>query len=112
MTQPTIISEKAVDIYEVKEELAAIEKKEGELSFRSQKTKEYLEDVSQMDDAKAKAAREAIAALDIPRFKDEYVAKIIDIKPLSVADLKQLVLTFGVTVKDDNLKQIIDILNK
>lgn len=111
MTQPTIISEKAVDIYEVKEELKSIEKKEGELSFRSQKTKEYLDDVSQMSDSDAKKAREAIAALDIPRFKEEYVAKIIDVKPTSVADLKQLVQTFGVTVKDDNLKQIVDILN-
>lgn len=112
MTQPTIISEKAIDIYEAQEQLAEIETRDGELSFRSQKTKEYLDDISQMDIKAAKAAREAILALEIPRFKDEYVSKILDVKPLSVNDLKQLIIAFGVTVKDDNLKKIIAILNK
>ena len=65
-----------------------------------------------MDVEAAKVARDAILALEIPRFKPEYVSKILDIKPLSVADLKQLVLTFGVTVKEDNLKEIIKILSK
>lgn len=112
MTQPTIISEKAIDIYEVKKELKQIEKNEGELSFRSQKTKEYLDDISQMDNKKVKQVRDDIVALDIPRFKDEYISKIIDVKPLNVDDLKQLVSSFGVTVKDDFLKKIVGILQK
>jgi len=111
MTQPEKLSEKAIDIYQLKEELKAIEARDGELSFRSQKTKEYIDSISQMDIAKAKEVREKIENLNIPRFKDEYISKIIDVKPLTTDDLKQLISTFGVGIKEDFLKEIIKILN-
>jgi len=112
MTQPDIISEEAIDIYQLKEELNTIEEREGELSFRSQKTKEFVDSISQFESIeKAKEARQAIEDLNIPRFKSEYVSKIIDIKPLTTDDLKQLISVFGISVKEDILKKIISILN-
>lgn len=112
MTQPNIVSEEAVDIYEVSAALKLMEKRDGELSFRSQKTKEYIDDTKQLTDKKAKELRESIAALEIPRLKSEHVAKIIDISPYSLEDLKQLVGSFNITVKEDNLKQILSELKK
>ncbi len=112
MTQPKIISEEPLNIYEVKKYLDDIETREGELSFRSKKTKEYIVDASQVDFKTADKFKKEIVALEIPRFKDEYIAKIIDVKPVSVDDLKQLISVFGVTVKDDYLKKIIEVLSK
>ena len=112
MTQPNVISEEAVDIYEVKTALKSIEKRDGELSFRSQKTKEYIDDIKQITEKKAKEIREAVIALEIPRLKAEHIAKIIDVNPYSIEDLKQVVSSFNITVKEDNLKQILTVVQK
>lgn len=112
MTQPKVIKEKPIDIYQVLSELNTIEKKDEELGFRSMRTKEYITDIEQISKEKAKKIREAIVALDIPRMKEEVITKIIDVYPVSVLDLKQLISSFNVAVKDDYVKQIFEILNK
>jgi len=106
MSQPILTNEEAIDIYQVKECLAVIEKRDSELSFRAQKTKEYVEEIEQMPVKKAAEIRKKIVELEIPRLKSDHIAKIIDMKPISVEDLKQLVASFNVSVKDENLKQI------
>jgi DNA-directed RNA polymerase subunit F len=106
MSQPTFGNEETLDIYQVKEQLAVIEKRDGELSFRAQKTKEYIEEVEQMELKQANDVRKKMLALEIPRFKPDHIAKIIDMKPISVEDLKQLVSSFNITIKDDNIKEI------
>ncbi|MGM5483746.1 MAG: hypothetical protein ACQER9_02405 [Nanobdellota archaeon] len=112
MAQPKVIEEKPVDIYQVLSELKKIEKKDEELGFRSMRTKEYIEETKQLSEKKAKEIRDSIVALNIPRMKEEAISKIIDINPVSVQDLKQLINTFNVAIKDEYIKQIFDILNK
>jgi len=112
MTNPKIINEEAIDIYQVSSMLKDIEKRDEELSFRAQKTKDYISDSKQMTAKKANDVRKAILNLEIPRLKSEHISKIIDICPVSLADLKQLVSSFNITVKDDNLKLIISELSK
>jgi DNA-directed RNA polymerase subunit F len=112
MTQPQIVSEEAINIYEVKEALNKIEKEGLELSFRSGRTKEYIENISQINLKKSKEIKEKIIALDIPRFKDEYISKIIDICPLNVEDLKQLISSFNITLKENYVKEILKILHE
>jgi DNA-directed RNA polymerase subunit F len=111
MSKPVIVSEEAIDVYEVLKEIKTLEK-QGDLGFRAQKTKEYIEETKQYADKKAKDAREEIIALDVPRLKKDHVSKIIDIAPVSLEDLKQLVTSFNITVKEEHLKNIFDILSK
>lgn len=106
--KPTLVKETAIDIYQVSEELAKIAERDGEMSFRAQKTQEYFNEVKQMDSKKATEIREAIVALEVPRLKEDHIAKIIDTKPVSVEDLKQLVSSFNITVKDDFVKKIFE----
>ncbi|MEI6237455.1 MAG: hypothetical protein WCP03_02535, partial [Candidatus Saccharibacteria bacterium] len=65
-------------MYEVLKEIKGLEKL-GELGFRAMKTKEYIDDVKQYTEKKAKDARDAIIALEVPRLKKDHVAKILDI---------------------------------
>ncbi|MFT4326967.1 MAG: hypothetical protein ACMXYK_05685 [Candidatus Woesearchaeota archaeon] len=110
MTQPNIISEEAISMYDVLSSLKKMEKEDGELNFRAEKTKEYIQEVKQLTDKKAKEVTEGILALDIPRLRPEHIVKILDVNPVSVEDLKQLIASFNITVKDDNLKKIIEVL--
>ena len=112
MSQPEIVSEVGIDMYEVLRELKSVEKKYGDLGFRAEKTKEYITDIRQLTDKRAKEVREAIIALEIPRVKDEHIAKIIDILPTSLEDIKNLVSSFNITVKDEYLKKVLDILKE
>lgn len=112
MSQPVVQSEEAIDMYEVLKELKAIEKRDGTLGFRAEKTKEYITDSKQLTEKRAKEIRDAIVALEVPRMKSDHVAKIIDIMPVSVDDLKNLISSFNITVKDDYLKKIMEILKE
>lgn len=112
MSQPVVQSEEAIDMYEVLKKLKAIEKRDGTLGFRAEKTKEYITDVKKLTDKRAKEIREAIVALEVPRMKQEHIAKIVDVLPVSLDDLKNLVSAFNITVKDDYLKKILDILKE
>lgn len=112
MSHPEVISETAVDMYEVKQALKAVEKETEELGFRSQKTMEYLNEVAKLSLKDAKELRDGIAALEIPRLKEDHIAKIVDVLPVDLNDLKQLVSSFNITVKDDSLKQIVELLPK
>jgi DNA-directed RNA polymerase subunit F len=110
MTQPKLVSEEAISIYEMREIVKEVEKKTPELGFRTQKVKEYVDDVAQFSDKKAKDALKAIIALDVPRLKKDHVVKILDINPVSTEDLKQLISSFNITVKDEYVKKIFDAL--
>lgn len=112
MSHPEIISEQAIDMYEVKKVLKAVEKETEELGFRSQKTMEYLGDVAKLTFKDAEELRKGIAALEVPRLKDDHISKIIDALPVDLNDLKQLVGSFNITVKDDYLKQIVELIPK
>ena len=112
MSQPELKSETPMSIYEVKEELKRIEKEDGELGFRAGRTKEYVETVSQLTQKKAKEVKKKLMDLDIPRFKEEYAVKIIDINPVNAEDLKQLLASLNVTVKDAQQKDILSVLQE
>jgi DNA-directed RNA polymerase subunit F len=112
MSQPVVQSEEAIDMYEVLKELKAVEKRDGTLGFRAEKTKEYITDARQLTDKRVKEIREGIVALEVPRMKSEHIAKIIDVMPVSLDDLKNLISSFNITVKDDYLKKMVDILKE
>ena len=57
MPEIQIINEKPVTLYEVKDKLADIKKRDKELSFRAKKTEEFINCVSLLKDKKAKERR-------------------------------------------------------
>ena len=64
-----------------------------------------------MDEKKAKDLYKKIEALDIPRLKEAHICKMIDVMPTNINDLKSILQGQPVTIKDENLKKILDVLS-
>ena len=106
MTKPEILEEKPVSMVELKKEMEK-EKKE-EPNFRVVRTKEYLSQFVVLDIKKAQELREKIEKLKIPRLKEEYIIKILDILPTRVEDLKSILQAYTITITNDNIKRIVE----
>ena len=110
MADVKILSEKAIDISELKRELEKIKKRDKELNFRATKTEEYLQHFAVLKNSEELFKR--IEGLKIPRLKEQHIAKIIDVLPKNAEDLKSVLKAYPITVNSDNLKKIGDTVNK
>ena len=110
MSEITIINEKPVTIYEVRDKLSEIKKRDKELNFRASKTEEHLNSINtpkNLDEF-----YEKISKLDIARLKEQHIKKILDIMPKSVNELKVVMQGYTISVTNENMKKIVDIINK
>ncbi|MFH1054327.1 MAG: hypothetical protein V1740_07950 [Candidatus Woesearchaeota archaeon] len=112
MVKPTIISEIPISMADVKEELEKIKKNEKELNFRSKKTYEYLAQFTKLNKKKADELKENLNKLKIPRLKEEYIIKILDLMPTTVDDLKSVLQSYTVTISNENMKKIVNVINE
>jgi len=111
MVKPVIISESPVSMADMKDYLENVKKNEKELNFRSNKTYDYISQFSTLDKKKADELKQKLEKLNIPRLKDVHIIKIIDLMPMSVDDLKSILLSYTITINNENLKKIIDVVD-
>jgi len=101
-----VLSETPVSMAQLKEELARIKERDKELNFRAEKTEEYLNHfVSNKDQ---KPLIEKLEKLNIPRLKNVHIAKIADIMPRTMNELKLILQYYVLTVSAENMKKIVD----
>jgi len=112
MVKPEIIETEPMNMSEVKDHLAKIKKRDGELNYRAKKTEEYLAGVAQLSAKKAKDLFKELNELGIPRLKDTHIHKFIDIMPLNLEDSKVVIQGLPVSINNDNLKKIVDVIDK
>lgn len=108
MTAPEIIKETPISMAEVSAEVEKIKKRDKELSFRTQRTEDYLNQFANRDSSKL---AESLRKLNIGRLKEEHLKKIVDLLPRSVDDLKIILQGYTLTITKDNMKQIVDEVN-
>ncbi|MGM5488261.1 MAG: hypothetical protein ACQESG_04900 [Nanobdellota archaeon] len=112
MSKPTILEENPITLTEVKSELKKIKKRDGEYSFRANKTEEYLNHFANLSQKKTKELYQALVDLNIPRFKEVHIIKIVDLLPKTVDDVKVVLQGFTtLTVSQDNMKKIAKIVS-
>jgi DNA-directed RNA polymerase subunit F len=109
MSTPNILKETPMCMAEVKAEIDKIKKRDKELSFRTNRTDEYLQQFVNKDSVKL---AEGLRKLKIPRLKDEHIAKIADLMPKSADDLKSVLQGYTVTITKDNMNKIVDEVKK
>src|SRR3989344_4420985 len=99
MTTMKVLSEKPISMAELRTELENIKMRDKELNFRANKTEKYL---NQFVTAKKSEGiidlSKKLAALDIPRLKEQHINKIVDIMPTTIKDLKVVLQSYIVTV--------------
>jgi len=112
MVKPEVLDSVPINVVTVREELAKINKRDGELNYRSKKTEEYVNYVNKMNPKKAKELHDAISKLSIPRIKETHINKFIDIMPVSPEDAKVLLQGQPISINNENLKKIVDVIDK
>ncbi len=109
MSEFQVLEEAPVSLVELKKSLKSLQA-EAPLSFRAEKTSVYLEGFELYDTKEAEALSKKILALNIPRLKDRHIVKIIDIMPKDLDSLRLLLSTETLTIKDEDLKKILDVI--
>jgi len=110
MPEIRVIEEKPISMAELKEEIKEIKKRDAELSFRTAKVAEQVEVLKIVKLKDAEDMFKDIAKLNIPRMKDMYIYKIIDLMPQNLVELKNIVQSYTLTVTNDNLEKIMEVL--
>ncbi|MBS3104726.1 hypothetical protein J4234_00545 [Candidatus Woesearchaeota archaeon] len=110
MADTQIISEVPISIYQLRKELERIKKRDNELNFRANKTEEYLNQVATLKNHDE--LFDKIIKLDIPRLKEQHIQKIIDIAPTTINDLKVIVQSYTITLNNESMKKIVDVVNE
>ena len=110
MANLEVISEKPMNIIQVKDELQKIQKKEKELNYRAGKTYEHLKAVARISTKDSEEIYSKIEKLDIPRLKESHIHKIIDIMPERMEEVKVVLQDYPITVTQENMKKIADIV--
>lgn len=112
MTKPELIKETPITIVELKEHLKTIKKRDEELNFRAGKTEDYLNNFVTIKPKEAKELIKKLKELNIPRLKEEHIAKIIDLLPDHPEEVKSTLQGYTITVTKENLKKIADVVSE
>ncbi|MFC2135887.1 hypothetical protein ACFLTH_14830 [Bacteroidota bacterium] len=112
MSNPEVIEKIPTNIVELKNELAKIKKRDGELTFRGNKTEEYLNDFASISKKSADELIEKLRKLNITRLKEEFIHKIIDMMPTSVEELKVILQGYTLSVSVEDMNKIIKVVKE
>lgn len=104
-----ILKETPVTAAEVKEDLINSRNANKELNFRAQKTEDYLNQIVS-DSKKTLELVKKLEGLKIPRLREEHIAKLADIKPITEKDVKFVLQGYTVTVTKDNMSKIAKVI--
>ena len=105
-----ILLETPINAYQLKEELGKIKKRDKELNFRAAKTEEHLEHIQTAKNLEP--LFDKISKLNIPRLKEQHIHKILDIMPKTTKDLKVVMQGYTISLNNDNMDKIVEIVNK
>ncbi len=86
-------------------------KKDKELNFRATKVYTYLQNFVSLKKEEAEALYTKLSGLGISKLRDKQIVKIIDVMPSDIDILKSLFAGDTISLKQDELKQILDAIN-
>lgn len=112
MSNYTVISVKSISNSEALDIVSKKTDSDVELTYREEKTLNYLSKFKKLNTENFKKAKQEILALEIPRLEEEHIIKILDIMPVNGTELRSIVSTSGTVLVDESVKKIIDTLSK
>lgn len=111
MSSPEISTEQPITQATLKDSLERIQERDEELSFRAGKTVDHLNHLKTVDLEKKEELTQAIQDLDVPRLKEQHIAKIIDIMPRNLKELAIIISGYTLTVNKEYQEKIIETLH-
>ncbi|MDO8556441.1 MAG: hypothetical protein Q7R96_04695 [Nanoarchaeota archaeon] len=111
MADVQIINESPVTLQEVKNHLEEMKKRDKDLGFRATKTLEFVDAfLAKKKDVLAK--KKTLLDLNIGRLRDRHVVKILDVMPEDLDSLKAILSGENVTLKQEDLKKVLEVLQQ
>jgi DNA-directed RNA polymerase subunit F len=112
VSSPEIVGKEPMSLSELKIELANIQKRDGEPSFRAGKTIEYINHFKPLTKTASKEFSKKLNDLEIPRLKEEHIVKIIDLLPQTADEVKVILQGYALTVTKENMTKIVDVVKE
>jgi DNA-directed RNA polymerase subunit F len=112
MATPQFIKESAISLVEAKEIVKAIEKRDTEMGYLSNKTKEYLDAFVNLSKSKKEELSKKLVDLDLTRLKDDHISKITDFLPTTANDLKIVLLGYHMSLPKKDMDGIIAVVKE
>ena len=112
MTNPEIIEKVPTNIVEMRNELSKIKKRDGELTFRGNKTEEYLNDFAKLSKKSADELIGKLRKLNITRLKEEFIHKVVDLMPTSVDELKVVLQGYTLSINNEDMNKIVKVVKE
>ena len=110
MADIEIVEQRPLSLIEVKESLNLHKEKFKELNFRSQKVEGYVQDFAAVDKDKAIELEKKLSEA-VQKLKERHIKKIIDVMPADLNQVKTIFTGAAINLKQEELKQIVDIVN-
>ncbi|KHO53106.1 hypothetical protein J4476_05380 [Candidatus Woesearchaeota archaeon] len=110
MADIEIVEQRPLSLIEVKESLSLHKEKFKELNFRSQKVEGYVQDFAAVDKDKAIELEKKLSEA-VQKLKERHIKKIIDVMPADLNQVKTIFTGEAINLKQEELKQIVDIVN-
>lgn len=112
MNPMKILSEKPLNVYEVKTILEELKEKDKELNFRAEKTYDFLQQITELDKKKAKELFDKLMKLGISRLKELHVQQLVTLLPRKEDEVKMVLQGYNVTFTKDAVDQIVNTVNE
>ena len=110
MAQLQVIEEKPLAIFQLREEIEKIKKRDKTPGFRTTRTEDFMNAFSVLSPAKGRELFEKLSKLGIPRLRDNHLYKIIDLMPTTADSLKIVLSGYALNITGENAKKIVDLV--
>ncbi len=111
MVDIEILEQKPMMLVEVNEKLNSIRSDKKGLNFRAEKVHSYVHEFATLKKKEAQELYEKLKALNMIKLRERHIVKIIDIMPRDSESLKMLFAGEATSLKQDELKRILDVIN-
>lgn len=105
-----IVDQRPVSLPEMEKYVQEMKKRDKELNFRAKKVEEYFNNVPKVKDHE-KLLKD-LQGSQISRLKPKHMALIVNIFPTDVDSLRTVLSGENITLKEEDLKKIVEIVNK
>lgn len=106
----TILEQEPITLGELKKKIEEHKKAVEEPNFRVAKLEEYLNDFTPKKDKEIQELKKKIGEIGIQRLKERQMAKIIDLEPSTVDDLKAVLVGENITLKQEDMDKIVEVM--
>jgi len=105
-----IIESEFVPLATVKKALK--KRKKSELTYEQKMTLENAEAFSKLKESSSNKIIKELRSFELRKLKEEFITKIADMAPNNLEKLKLILAPSKISFKDEELKQILDVVKK